>query len=63
MDEIGFRIGCRIAYIVVTRYINRTLFLRDAENRDFYTSIEYISGGGVIIPPHLILKGTQILHK
>lgn len=63
MDETGFRIGCGIAHMVVTRHVNRILFLRDAENRDFITSIECISASGKVIPPHLILKGNQVLHK
>ena len=63
MDETGFRIGCGIAHMVVTRHVNRTLFLRDAENRDFITSIECISASGEVIPPHLVLKGNQVLHK
>ena len=63
MDETGFRIGCGIAHMVVIRHVNRKLFQRDAENRDFITSIKCISASGIVIPPHLILKGNQMLHK
>ena len=35
----------------------------DPDNRDYITSVEYISAVGFEIPSLLILKGENILHK
>ena len=63
MDETGFRVGCGKSHEVLTRSARRNLYLNDAEDRDYITSIECINAAGEAIPPLLILKGQHILHK
>ena len=63
MDETGFRIGCGIAHCVVTLDKSKPLRFVDPDNRDYITSVEAISAGGWSVPPFVILKGANILHK
>ena len=63
MDETGFRIGCGVAHWVITMDAEKKLLLSDPDNREFLTACESISGGGVEIPPMLILSGALILEK
>ena len=63
MDESGFRIGYRIAYIVITRHYCKKLYIKDPEYRDFITSVEYINLIGRVILPLLILRGASVLDK
>ena len=63
MDETGFRYSCGIVHYVVTRDARKALRLIDPDNRDYITSVECISAAGFEIPPLLILKGENILHK
>ena len=63
MDESGFRIKYRIAYIIITRHHYKKLYIKDPECRDFITSVEYINLIGKVIPPLLILKGASVLDK
>lgn len=56
MDETGFRIGCGKSHSVITRSARKNLYLSDAEDRDYITSIECISAGGYMLPPLLIIK-------
>ena len=43
MNETRFRIDCDKAHIVITMKPKKKLVLTDAENRDYITSIEYVS--------------------
>ena len=43
MDETGFRIGCGVAYSVITIEAKKALILTDPSNRNYITSIECIS--------------------
>ena len=63
MDETGFCVGCEKAHCVVTLDPNKPLLLTDPDNREYLTSVETISGGGLSIPPMLILSGIGILEK
>lgn len=47
MDERGFRVGCGIAHWVITMDAEKRLLLSDADNREFLTACESVSGGGV----------------
>lgn len=63
MDETGFRIGCGIAYSVVTVDRKKLLRFVDLDNRDYMTSMKCISAGGWSISLFVILKGAYILYK
>ena len=63
INEIGFRYSYGIVYYIVTRDARKALRLMDPDNRDYITSVECISAAGFEIPPLLILKGENILHK
>ena len=63
MDETGFRVGCRKAHWIVTLDPDKPLLLTDQDNREYLTSVETISGGGLSIPSMLILSGIVILEK
>ena len=63
MDETGFCIGCGKVYWVVTLDPDKPLLLTDPDNRKYLTSVETISGGGLSIPPMLILSAIVILEK
>ncbi len=63
MDEIGFRVGCEKAHWVVTLDPDKPLLLTDPDNREYLTSFETISGGGLSIPLMLILCSIVILEK
>ena len=43
--------------------VEKKLLLSDPDNREFLTACESIRGGGVEIPPMLILSGALILEK
>ncbi len=60
---MGFRVGCGVAHWVITMNAEKKLLLSDIDNREFLTACESISGGGVEIPPMLILSGALILEK
>lgn len=57
MDETGFRVGVGKSQWVITEEWNRPLFQTDADNRDYITSVECISGTGYTLPPMLIMAG------
>lgn len=63
MDETGFRIGCGRAQLVVTLDATKPLRMTDPDNRDYITSVECISSGGLVIPPLIIISGAHVLHK
>ena len=63
MDETEFRVGCEIAYWVITIDVEKKQLLSDPDNREFLTAYESISDGGVKIPPMLILSGVVTLEK
>ncbi len=63
MDETGFCVGCEKTYWVVTLDRDKPFVLTDPDNRKYLTSVETISGGGLSIPPMLILSGIVILEK
>lgn len=63
MDESGFRVGCGIAHMVITRHHCKKLYMKDPECRDFVTSVECINPAGRVIPPLLILRGASVLDK
>lgn len=63
MNETGFRIGCEIAYSVITVDKSKSLRFVDSDNRDYVISVECISAGGRSTPSFVILKGAHILHK
>ena len=63
MDETGFRIGVGGSQWVVTMDMNRPQFSPSDTNRDYATSIEAVSGDGVVIDPMLIMKGVNHLEK
>lgn len=63
MDETWFRVGCGIAHWVITMDAEKKLLLSDQHNREFLTASESSSGGGVEIPPMLILSGAATLEK
>lgn len=50
MDETGFRVGCGIAYCVITLQKSKKLYLRDSEVRNFVTLTECINSTGRSIP-------------
>jgi len=53
MNETGFRIGCDIPQWVITFEAVKALIMTDPDNRDYITSAEAISGGGLTTPPWL----------
>ncbi len=55
--------GCWVAHSVITMDAEKKLLQSDPDNREFLTTCESISGGGVEIPPMLILSGAPILEK
>ena len=61
MDETGFRVGVGKSQWVITEEWNKPLYQTDADNRDYITSVECISGSGYTLPPMLILAGKQHL--
>jgi len=65
MDEIGFRIGCGRAHIVITLEPRKRLVLTDADNRDYITSIECVGVGtdDYALSTFLIVAGKWILNK
>ena len=63
MDETEFCFGYRVAHWVITMDAEKKLLLSDPDNREFLTECENISGGGVEIPPMLILSSALILEK
>ena len=63
MDETGFCVEYKVAYLVSTMDAEKKLLLSDPDNREFLTECESISVGGVEIPPMLILSGALILEK
>ena len=63
MDETGFRIGVSGSQWVITMDMNRPQFNPSDTNRDYATSIEAVSGDGVMIDPMLIMKGVNHLKK
>ena len=63
MDETGFCVEYKVAYLVSTMDAEKKLLLSDPDNREFLTGCESISGGGVKIPPMLILSDALILEK
>ena len=63
MDKTGFRVGCGKGHWVVTLDPDKSLLLTDSDNREYLTSVETISGGGLSILPMLILSGIVILEK
>jgi Beta-lactamase/Tc5 transposase DNA-binding domain len=64
-DETGFRIGIGRPHEVITRrrVRNLPLYLQDPDNRESLTSIEYISAGGQVIPPMVIVTGKVLSEK
>ena len=60
-DETGFRIGVGKSQWVITEESSLSLYQTDADNRDYLTSIECVSGTGFALPPILILAGKQHL--
>ena len=60
-DETGFRIGVGRDQVVVTLYPKTRIYRDDPDVRETITSVECVSGDGVVLPPFLITKGKQIL--
>ena len=63
MDETGFRVGYRIIYYIIILDKSKPLRFVDSDNRDYVTSIEYISAVGWSVPLFVILKEAYILYK
>jgi len=65
MDEIGFRIKCDKAYIVITLKTSKRLVLMNANNRDYITSIECVdaSNDSYVLLAFLIVTSKWILNK
>jgi hypothetical protein len=63
MDETGFRVGCRRGHYILTFEPKMPQVLPDPDKRDHITITECISGGGRVIDPMVIFKGTNILNK
>ena len=63
MDETGFYIGVGGNQWIITMDIHRLHYSPSDTNRDYATSVEAVSGDGVVIEPMLILKGVNHLEK
>jgi hypothetical protein len=49
MDETEFQIGVGRKHKVITRMTTKRQYQSDLDNRDYITSIEYISAAGAIV--------------
>ena len=63
MDETGFRIGVGGNQWIITMDWHHPHQSPTDTNCDYVTSVEAISGDGIVIPPLLILKGVNHLQK
>jgi Tc5 transposase DNA-binding domain len=63
MDETGYRTGCGRAHWIITTRPRERQYLQDPDNRVHISSIECVSATGFIVPPTIILPGTQITHN
>ena len=63
MDESDFRIGVGRGHTVITLLAKGPVRVTDPGVRDLISDVESISGGGVTIPPMLIVPGGYILNK
>jgi Tc5 transposase DNA-binding domain len=63
MDETGFRIGVGRRHKVITRASNNRQYLADPDNRDYVTSIECISAGGVSLAPMIVVKAANLQER
>ena len=63
MDETGFQIGRGRGHYVLTYEPKKPQILPDPDKRDHITVTECINGGGIVIDPILIFKGTNIFDK
>ena len=63
MDETGYRTGCRRAHWILATQSKERQYLQDPDNQVYISSIECISATGFIVPPTIILPGTQITHN
>ena len=63
MDETGFRIGVGDNQWIITLEVHRRHFSPSSTNRDYCTSVEAISGDGIVIDPLVIIKGVNLLEK
>jgi hypothetical protein len=62
-DKTGFRIGVGRTQRIITRDAHRKAYIPNLDNRESLTAIETIIGDGHVLPPMLILSGTQHLEK
>ena len=62
-DETGFRIGVGRGQWIVTREFNRQTFYTVSDNRETVTIMEAISGGGLVIPPMIIVAATRFMAR
>ena len=60
-DETEFRIGVGKSQWVITEERELPLYQTNADNREYITSIECVSGSEYALPPMLILAGKQHL--
>jgi hypothetical protein len=63
MDETGFQIGVGGNQWVITMDWKRPQTSPSDTNRDYITSVEVVSADGEVLPPLLIVQGTDHLHQ
>ena len=63
MDEMGFRIGVGGNQWVITMDWKRPQTSPSDTNWDYITSVEVVSADGEVLPPLLIVQGTDHLHQ
>jgi hypothetical protein len=62
-DETGFRIGIGKDQWIITYEPNRRHFMAAPDNRESMTAIEAVNADGDVIPPMLIIQGSQFLAR
>jgi hypothetical protein len=62
-DETGFRIGIGKDQWILTFHPFKRHFLAAPDNRESLTLIEAVSGAGSVIPPFIIISGSQLLER
>ena len=62
-DETGFQIGVGKSQWIVTTSISKRQYLPSDNNREYVTSIEAVSAGGIVLEPMLILTGKVHLER